>query len=320
MKKLFISLFLLMAGVMAVQAQSLTVGGKTINLTSTATYSGGDITSGTVKFDASTKTLTLTDVTITSSTNNGIYAYNLGTAYSNKITIDVVGTLSISSSFHGIRVEGSYVTITGNHNNININHTGSNDGFCGINLISGSSLEIWNAILDVKGGAGAAFFGGGDDKVEFIRVYADISSNKEAIHGFKYFTPYDDCLLFTENASFQSGVGVVDASGTVLKQVKYRPFLMVGKMIILPLPTSVLTDSSSKRMQRVNSTRHQPMVSNFTSLLRLKAVESLKLRQVLVLLQQFILKIQKQQLPSTVVTLRLQANTVSTVPMTAWRR
>ena len=183
-----------------------------------------------MNWDADTKTLTLKDVSISGGIN-GIYLYNIGTDSSNGITINLEGDVSIATQYHGIRVEGSYVTFTGNANKITINGSSSSSGYAGINLIGGSTMRVWNTYLEIKNYANA-MSGSSSDVFSGVRLFADITGTTQAVKGFKTFDVTDDCSLFTTGAKFVSGTGVTDESGNVLKDVDIRPNLTVGRLIV----------------------------------------------------------------------------------------
>ena len=111
-KRLFtlcLALTAMTLGTMA--AEELYVGGKNVSLSGSGevTVSGGDIKSGSVKYNRDTKTLTLSGVTITRSGNNdrGIRSSISG------LTVKFVGTNKITTtSAAGLRFEAS-ATITG---------------------------------------------------------------------------------------------------------------------------------------------------------------------------------------------------------------
>ena len=200
MKKLFTSLFLLMVGVIMLQAQTLSVAGKSIDLSSNGTYSGGNITSGTVTYTASSNTLTLKDVVI-SGNSSGILGMNLPS-----LTIELTGNvnITISGMSHGMRFQNCYVTLKGDHHSLNITGSSVADDFAGINLIAGSTLRVWNTHLKITN-VPTAIYGNNTDDLQFIRVDGNIQGTKEAIRGFRNFVVSDDNFIFTEGATFQSG-------------------------------------------------------------------------------------------------------------------
>lgn len=112
MKRLFtlcLALTSMTLGAMA--AEELYVGGKKVTLSGsgTVTVSGGDIKSGSVEYDCTSKTLTLKNVTITRSgdNNRGIRSSVSG------LTVKFVGTNTITTTTAaGLRFEAS-TTITG---------------------------------------------------------------------------------------------------------------------------------------------------------------------------------------------------------------
>ena len=112
MKRLFtlcLALTSMTLGAMA--AEELYVGGKKVTLSGsgTVTVSGGDIKSGSVEYDCTSKTLTLNGVTITRSgdNNRGIRSSVSG------LTVKFVGTNTITTTTAaGLRFEAS-ATITG---------------------------------------------------------------------------------------------------------------------------------------------------------------------------------------------------------------
>ena len=266
MKKLFTSLILLMAGVMAVHAeQHLYVGGKSINLSSSATYSGGGITSGSVYYDASSKTLTLNNAVI-SGTNC------LSGRDFDQIYIKLDGDCKITPSTNDyVRFDNSNVQIQGNGNKFTIDFSANtNSNYCAFD-IEGGYLQIWNTIIDFKAGAGSGFYGSSSSgKLQMIRVYGTIKGDAGAIERFKSVDITDDCQIFTEGATYSSGVGVVDASGSLATTLEVRPFLMVGQQMIRTYSATfsggvAKWTKSSKTLELTAglTTSGYPVVSNF---------------------------------------------------------
>ena len=268
MKKLFASLIMLVASITLANA-ALYIGGTTVDMGTSKNGITGSNFSGTVNWNASTKTLTLKDVSISGGIN-GIYLYNIGTDSGSGITINLEGDVSIATQYHGIRVEGSYVTFTGNANKITINGSSSSSGYSGINLIGGSTMRVWNTYLEIKNYANA-MWGSSTDVFSGIRLFADITGTTQAVKGFKTFDVTEDCSLFTTGAKFVSGTGVTDASGNVLKDVDIRPNLTVGRLIVRTASNSFSEgvyswNGSSKTLtisSGYNASSNHSAISNF---------------------------------------------------------
>lgn len=101
MKKLFTSLIMLVASITLANA-ALYIGGTTVDMGTSKNGITGSNFSGTVNWNASTKTLTLKDVSISGGIN-GIYLYNIGTDSGSGITINLEGDVSIATQYHGIQ-------------------------------------------------------------------------------------------------------------------------------------------------------------------------------------------------------------------------
>ena len=241
MKKLFTSLLLLAVGVVFANAAStLKVGGTSIDLTKDGTYTIG---SGTATFTKSSRTLKLTDISLT---NSDIYGNELGTSSSTQYIIELESNLTIrNTNTMGMRFDNSYVVIKGNGHLITIDNSAMTETGRSAIDAEGSHLDIWNARLDINSGASKCFYGNSSKGVlYFSRVYANLKGSPAAIYGFKSVT-VDDCLLFTEGSKFVAGTGVTDANGTLLSELQIRPKLMVG--------TRILRTASSESTEGVGS-------------------------------------------------------------------
>lgn len=216
-----------------IQAQSLSVGNTTINLSSDGSYSIGG---GTATYSKSSRTLSLNNVTLT---NGNITGKNLGSSDSYfYISLESDLKITNTSNQHGMRFDDCVVVIMGNGYQITINNSAiTSPGWSCIDAEEGS-LDIWNARLDFKGGKGVSFYGNSSSgKLYFSRVYGNLKGDEGAIKGFNS-AKFDDCMLFTEGSKFVSGTGVTNASGTILESVEVRPMLMVGTRILRTVSNS----------------------------------------------------------------------------------
>ena len=241
MKKLFTSLLLLAVGVVFANAAStLKVAGTSIDLTKDGTYTIG---SGTATFTKSSRTLKLTDISLT---NSDIYGNELGTSASSRYIIELESDLTIrNTNTMGMRFDNSYVVIQGNGHLITIDNSAMTETGRPAIDAEESHLDIWNARLNINSGASKCFYGNSSKgELYFSRVFANLKGSPAAIYGFKSVT-VDDCLLFTEGSKFVAGTGVTDANGTLLSELQIRPKLMVG--------TRILRTASSESTEGVGS-------------------------------------------------------------------
>ena len=155
MKKFFTSLLLLAVGVVFANAAStLKVAGTSIDLTKDGTYTIG---SGTATFTKSSRTLKLTDISLT---NQSITGYELGTSASSRYIIDLESDLTIrNTNTAGMRFDYSYVVIQGNGHLITIDNSAMTETGRSAIDAEESHLDIWNARLNINSGASKCFYG-----------------------------------------------------------------------------------------------------------------------------------------------------------------
>ena len=230
MKKLFISLILLMAGVMATYATDYGLKVAGVNVTSTGNVSAGQ-SSGTIKWDGST--LTFTNVTISSS--DYVIYFDGGSSSLTKLTVKFVGINRLTSTNHfAIRskkdliLDGERYTCA----NLIVESTSSEDGAI---YVSGSSkLTIKDLFLKAIGKKYCITGDMSSTELLIMETFlrADCgSSSKGAICDFKSFENYDDSRLVSGSWNSSKGA-VVNNSGNPLSYVQTDAPLVVGGCIV----------------------------------------------------------------------------------------
>ena len=224
MKKLFTSLIMLMTLLTASWAQTLKVGGVSVNLaaTSVQTITGSTI-QGKVTYDPNTKTLYLENATI----NGEIYGNKFGTSASDRHFIHLSGSNVIKSSLHGMRFDNSYVVLYGSEGSrLNINTSDSNSDYACIDTEQGH-FEVWGIRL-IMNGKSCGFYGNeSSGTLLFVNSMVTINCEGGAIQKCKSVS-FDDCKCITSGATHTSSVGYVGSSGTLLKSLDIWPLLSVG--------------------------------------------------------------------------------------------
>ncbi len=204
---------------------SLTVGGVSVNLSATTeqTITGSSIT-GTVTYNPSSKTLYLKNATIKGS----IQGKNLGT-YPNgdRYFIHLTGSNTIESSYSGMRFDDCYMVLYGAAGSmLYINTSTSTADYACID-IERSHFDVW-AIRLIMSGKTMGFWGNPNSgTLSFINSMVSINCDGSAIEKCKnvYF---DDCKCTTNGATFKSGTGYVNSSGSLLTSLTIWPLLTVG--------------------------------------------------------------------------------------------
>ena len=230
MKKLFTSLILLMAGVMATYATDYGLKVAGLNVTSTGNVSAGQ-SSGTIKWDGST--LTFTNVTISSS--DYVIYFDGGSSSLTKLTVKFVGINRLTSTNHfAIRskkdliLDGERYTCA----NLIVESTSSEDGAI---YVSGSSkLTIKDLFLKAIGKNYCITGDKSSTELLIMETFlrADCgSSSKGAICDFKSFENYEDSRLVSGSWNSSKGA-VVNNSGNPLSYVQTDAPLVVGGCIV----------------------------------------------------------------------------------------
>lgn len=225
MRRIF-TLFLLLAAVVApMWAQSLRVGGVSVNLnaTSTQTITGANIT-GSVTYNPNSKTLYLKDANI----EGGISGSNLGSSGSDRFFIYLTGNNSITSTTMGMRFDDSYVVLYGGSldSKLYINCSQNRSDYSCIDTESGH-FEVWGINLSMDGN-GSGFWGNSSKgTLSFVNTYANINCKAGAIVKCSRVS-FDDAKVITSGVKHDSSKGYVDGSGNVVAELAIRPLLMVG--------------------------------------------------------------------------------------------
>ncbi|MBO7140666.1 MAG: dockerin type I repeat-containing protein [Prevotella sp.] len=226
MKK-FISILtlLLLGGLFSSElwAYDLYVGGIMVTASNASGITGDGI-SGSVTYDNSTKTLTLTNAAITPESSNGI------TSHIDGLKIVVHGNSFIQTNNNGIESTKNLTIKSDNFSVLNI--TADNTNYVGIWATEGSKLTIEDMWLNVKGSIG--ILGNNESKLQLTRCYVYVSSdniNYSCVSGFsdigtrgvKY--DYNGITFNATNKRLEY------SSGGIVKTHAMMPRIAVGRFI-----------------------------------------------------------------------------------------
>ena len=226
MKKLFTSLILLMAGVMATYATdyNLWVAGTRVTSSNASNIMEG------VSYNSSTNVLTLDNCTFSAGEN-----YAIGSSINN-LQIKVKGICRVEAANDVFYLEASTEIngIFGECGSLYVEST-SNSG-AAFWVKNGSTLTLYNLWL-VAEGKNYCFYGDGNEKIVMscLVMKADITEGNGtgAVHGFTLFTQdYGDAYLTT--GAFNSTAKAVcssSSSTTELTTVSIDASLYVGSAI-----------------------------------------------------------------------------------------
>ena len=226
MKKLFISMCLLVAGIATAQAQSLMVGSKTIDLTKNGTYTGIGTKSGTATYIASSRTLVLKNVSLQ---DERLYAKDLNSAvYSISLDNDLEITNSKGTCIY---FENSRIMIRGNEHAVKLDNSACETSGKPCVQVHDGQVNIFDAYFDAYSNhSNDVLLGTTQAELTFALTFAMINSygDGSALKGFKSVT-FDDCLL--QYGEYVSGKGVFD-EGKLTKYVLVEPYLRVGNEMV----------------------------------------------------------------------------------------
>jgi len=204
---------------------SLTVGGVSVNLSATTeqTITGSGI-SGTVTYNPSSKTLYLKNATIKGS----IQGKNLGTYSSgDRFFIRLTGSNTIESSYSAMRFDDCYTVLYGAAGSMLYINTSTSTAEWACIDIERSHFEVW-AIRLIMSGKTMGFWGNPNSgTLTFVNSMVSINCDGGAIVKCKNVY-YDDCKCTTNGATFKSGTGYVNSSGSLLTSLTVWPLLVVG--------------------------------------------------------------------------------------------
>ena len=240
MKRFFTPLFMLAALLCSSTARAeLRVCGQYVDLDATTmqTITGKGI-SGTVTYDPSSKTLTLTDATLTSSDNNdGIY-----NATVEGLRIYFSGTVHITANSSGDNVAAIFCdknttfTCAGDVASpmIYLSNTGAGPAL----KVRGAIVEMGGVSISANASNNHAIMGQifNNTKpslnVNYSSIFASAASDKKAVTGFTGGMPLT-VSVFNGTSSFDATTGdIVDSSNKALQQMTILPALTIGNKFI----------------------------------------------------------------------------------------
>ena len=225
MKKIFTSLILLVAGVLFSQlhAADLTIAGTAVTTSNASNIKPTGLTSGTIKYDFDNKTLTLDNVTF-SSTSTTSFIKNEGVI---DLNILVKGTCNITNGGAGIDVSQN-TKIRGYYCCDKLTLTATTGSYTGLYLRNSATVKVnW---LDLNIYASWPVTGDGKETLSLtcVKFYAKTNNSNytKAISDLKSLTLLN---MVYENGSYKFSNGnVVDGSGNVPSTVSIIPTLRVG--------------------------------------------------------------------------------------------
>jgi len=231
MKKIFTSLLILMLAVMAANAQSLSIAGHSINYTTSKTYTSKDfseIKSGSVEWNATSKTLRLKDVTIETDKSVCIYGSNLGSSSSDRHFIYVSGNAILKcAQAMCMRFDNSYIVIYGGDTSHLSLEANGPTGYPAVD-VEGSFLSFWSIGLRIMSANTDGIWGNSTaGRLEFVGTYADITGKTAAVSGFSSIT-FDDCVMYPYTNKVVKGTGITYSNGTICTSATIRPNLRVA--------------------------------------------------------------------------------------------
>jgi len=227
MKKIFTSLILLVAGGLFSQlhAADLTIAGTAVTTSNASNIKPTGLTSGTIKYDFDNKTLTLDNVTF-SSTSTTAFINNTGVI---DLNILVKGTCNITNGGAGIDVSQN-TKIRGYNYCDKLTLTATTGSYTGLYLSNSATVKVNWLDLNIYASwpVTSASDGKGTLSLACVKFYAKTnnSSYTKAISSLKSLTLLD---MIYENGSYKFSNGnVVDGSGNVPSTVSIIPTLRVG--------------------------------------------------------------------------------------------
>ena len=242
MKKLFTSLILLAVGVMATYAENydLWVAGTRVTSSNASSIATG------VKYDASSKILTLTNATITPTSSTAIESKIDG------LKIRIVGSCTIGSTSteENTLLLKNNTTIQGNDFNarLTVNGTETKTGKCAVWVREGASLTIENLWMSVISGY-YCFTADGNETIKFFtsNVYMSLTktTSTSCIDSFTSVGMGGSTYDYNGYKYDTTNKKLVTASGTVVYQHRIRGRLEINKYIIDPRSSYTLTSSST---------------------------------------------------------------------------
>lgn len=240
-QKLFTLILLLIAGTLSptllMADETLNVGDKTVTTTSNqSSIKPTGLTGGTISWNASSKTLTFTDVIFESTNTNAVKftgkwiilvfkGKNVIKSAYNCFLIDV-------SNYCDINSENSYNGPTASLELESTASAGSSYYTC--IWMKNGVLDINNIYLKATSNYGHAIYGNGSNRIRFQTVWSQI---KSVASKYRSITNFASCTV--ENGSYlksgkwdESKKTLVDGSSTAMTAVYIDPVLTVGGVIV----------------------------------------------------------------------------------------
>ena len=229
-KRLLTLLLALMVMTVSAVAETLKVGNRTISVsTSQSSISPTGLSKGTIKWDASSKTLTFKNVEMNSTQYNAV-EYDGG-----YINLKFEGKNVIKSKYFDFKIKvSSYCTISGSNAYLELesNNTTSSVYDC-IWMIGEGDLMIRNIYLKATSNTGAAISSSGNNPLSFQTAWAQL---KTKASGKKAVEKFTDCQIssgsYVETGAWSETSKTFVSGSTALTQVSILPYLTVGGTIV----------------------------------------------------------------------------------------
>ena len=239
-QKLFTLILLLIAGTLSptllMADETLFVGNKTVTVTSNQpSINPSGLTGGTISWNASSKTLTFTDVVFNNSTQ-----YNAVSFTGTRINLVFKGKNVIKSAKNGFSIDASnYCVISSVQGSstayleLECTTTNPSSGYYTCIWMKNGVLDIKNIYLKATSNYGHTIYGKGSNSINFQTAWAQITSvntTYKAVYNFSSCTVENGSYVETgkwntSNKTFYNG-------STAMTSVKILPELTVGGVIV----------------------------------------------------------------------------------------
>ena len=237
-QKLFSLILLLIAGTLSptllMADETLYVGDKTVTTTSDQSVNPSGLTGGTISWNASSKTLTFTDVVFNST------QYNAVSFTGTRINLVFKGKNVIKSAKNGFSIDASnYCVISSVQGSstayleLECTTTNPSSGYYTCIWMKNGVLDIKNIYLKATSNYGHTIYGKGSNSINFQTAWAQITSvntTYKAVYNFSSCTVENGSYVETgkwntSNKTFYDG-------STAMTSVKILPELTVGGVIV----------------------------------------------------------------------------------------
>ena len=210
-------------------AETLKVGDKDITSSQSSIKPKG-LTNGTIKWDASSKTLTFTNVVMNCDLTNAV------TYDGARINMVFEGKNVIKTNFYDFEIKVSeYCTINGSNAYLELESNPSNKSarYNCIWMSGSGDLMIRNIYLKATANTDAVISSSGGNPLAFQSVWAQLKTNASGKKAVENFT---NCIVssgsYVETGAWSETSKTFVSGSTALAQVSILPYLTVGGTIV----------------------------------------------------------------------------------------